>query len=380
MRHRFIIPARINILGNPSDALEGDFATLSMAVNLFAGAEVEASDRLVFEMSGPPGKKELNPAELACQVFTLPQLPLPYDGCLDLVKGALNQLYQYSPELRAKLPQQGFKISIWTEVPRQSGLGGSSLIVLLTLAALRTFYQLDPHFHNDYILSELTQRVESIELGITCGFADRYVPLFGGLGYLDYRGKLFHKDLGHEPYVTYERLDAWADRLALVAVSTGLIRDSGDVHSPMRARYLEQHAAWMASPQELPPMLKFMDGVWETAWKGKIALLHADMPAFGRCMNVNHRLVNDMMIYCGFDGGAGWANNLFIETAMENGALGAKLTGAGQGGSVFALVHPGEEDKLAQVWQAVADKNGLDQAYIYFPRLAPHGLKVEQAG
>jgi homoserine kinase len=97
-------------------------------------------------------------------------------------------------------------------------------------------------------------------------------------------------------------------------------------------------------------------------------------------MNVNHRLVNDMMIYCGFDGGAGWANNLFIETALENGALGAKLTGAGQGGSVFALVQPREEDQLAQVWQAVAHKNGLDQAYIYFPRLAPHGLKVEQAG
>ena len=32
------IPARINILGNPSDGLEGDFSTISGAVDVFAGA------------------------------------------------------------------------------------------------------------------------------------------------------------------------------------------------------------------------------------------------------------------------------------------------------------------------------------------------------
>ena len=328
-------------------------------------------------MVAPEDQAVIEPAEQSCQIFSQPVLPLPYDGCLDLVKAAINRLFQYSPELQAKLPGQGFQLSIWTEVPRQSGLGGSSLIVLLTLAALRTFYQLDPKKHNDYVLSELTQRVEANELGITCGFADRYVPIFGGLGYLDFRGKLFQKTLDQEPYVTYERLDDWADQLSLVAVSTGLVRDSGNVHSPMRAKYLEQHAAWLAVPAELPPMLKFMNGVWEAAWRGKIALLQGDMEAFGSCMNANHHLVNEMMAYCGFEGGAGWANNLFIEAALANGALGAKLTGAGQGGSVFALVHPGEEGRLAQTWQSLADKNGLEQAYIYFPRLAPHGLQVE---
>ncbi len=377
MRHRFSIPARINILGNPSDALEGDFATISMAVNLFAGAEIETSNRIELKMVAPPGKQAIEPVEPTCQVYTQAELPLPYDGCLDLVKGAINHLFLYSPELRAKLPQQGFQLSIWTEVPRQSGLGGSSLIVLLALAALRTFYQLDARKHNDYILAELTQRVESIELGITCGFADRYVPLFGGLGYLDFRGKLFQKKLDDEPYVTYERLDSWADQLSLVAISTGLVRVSGDVHSPMRTRYLDQHAAWLESPEKVPPMIEYMNGVWEAAWRGKIALLQGDMRAFGRCMNDNHQLVNEMMAYCGFEGGAGWANNLFIQTALENGALGAKLTGAGQGGSVFALVHPGDEDKIARTWKSVADENSLDQAYIYSPKLVPHGLQVE---
>ena len=49
----------------------------------------------------------------------------------------------------------------------------------------------------------LTQRVEARELGITCGFADRCAP-FGGIAYIDYRGKLYHGELHDEPYATYD--------------------------------------------------------------------------------------------------------------------------------------------------------------------------------
>ncbi len=69
--------------------------------------------------------------------FSPSALPLPYDGQLDLLKGAVNRLYAFSPELRRKLPLQGVRIAAWSDVPRQSGLGGSSLLVTLTLAALR---------------------------------------------------------------------------------------------------------------------------------------------------------------------------------------------------------------------------------------------------
>ena len=94
-------------------------------------------------------------------------------------------------------------------------------------------------------------------------------------------------------------------------------------------------------------------------------------------MNQNHRLVNDMMAYCGFGDGAGWANNLCIDVALKNGALGAKLTGAGSGGSVFALVRPGEEEKLMQVWKQTAQEAGLTAAQIYRPHISRQGLRVE---
>ena len=95
-------------------------------------------------------------------------------------------------------------------------------------------------------------------------------------------------------------------------------------------------------------------------------------------MNENHRWVDQMMNYCGFEEGAGWANNLLIEAALQNGALGAKLTGAGGGGSVFALVNPGEEMKVISAWEQCIANAGLTEAEIYRPQIAQQGLIIEE--
>lgn len=361
------IPARINILGNPGDANEGDFATLSAAIELHAYADIQTAADYVLEQANSDSPR-------VC--FFPSDLPLPYNGTLDLLKGAVNRLYAFSTEFREKLPLYGYHLRVHSDVPRQSGLGGSSLFVLLALAALRELYWLDRHIHNNYILAELCQRVEEIELGITAGFADRYVPLFGGLAYLDYRGKLHHAEVCHEPLVTYERLDAYAASLPLVAVTTGVLHDSGDVHERMRPRYLEEHTKWQERGGQIPPMVRFMSAAWETAWRGKIALLEGDLKTIGLLMNENHRLVDEMMHYCDFPDGAGWANNLFIESALGNGALGAKLTGAGGGGSVFALTEPGQEEKIMRTWKETAIDNDLPDAQIYPLRIAHQGLRI----
>lgn len=367
--YRLTIPARINLLGNPTDGLEGDFATLSATVDLYAGAEIAPAAGLELCARGDGAE--------ACQRCTAADLPLPYTGDLDLVKGALNRLHAFSPEFREKVARQGFRLTTWTDVPRQSGLGGSSLLVLLTLGALRAYYALDPHVHHDYRLAELTQRVEEHELGITCGYADRYVPLFGGLAYLDYHGKLHHAALDAEPYATYERLDPYIPTLPLVAISTGIARDSGNVHGQLRPRYLAEHASWEARGGAPPTLVCFMQGAWETAWRGKQALLRGDLAACGALLNENHRLVDAMMRECGFAAGAGAENNALIEVALTEGAYGAKLTGAGGGGSVFALVPPGSEARLVAAWNIAAARLGLAEAHVCIPRVVPHGLRVE---
>ena len=94
-------------------------------------------------------------------------------------------------------------------------------------------------------------------------------------------------------------------------------------------------------------------------------------------MNRNHQLVNEMMTRCGFVDGAGWANNILIEAALENGALGAKLTGAGGGGSVFALTHPKEEGRVVNAWQCVVDENALENAVILQPKISRDGILIK---
>ncbi len=377
MQYRLSIPARINILGNPTDANEGDYATISAAVDLRASALIESTTGIKLELQTV--SMDGNTTETVSKHF-MQTPPLPYDGELDLLAGAVNRLYDYSAELQQKFPGKGFHITAWSEVPRQSGLGGSTLFILLTLVGLRTHYNLDPVKHNDYLLAELAQRVEAKELGITCGFADRYVPLFGGIAYLDYRGKIHQKEIKQEPYVTYERLDKFINHLPLTAISTGIQRDSGIVHERMRPLYLDQYNQWKLRGGEPPALVKLMIDAWKTAWQGKIALLEGNLETFGELMNQNHHLVEEMMTRCGFADGAGWANNILIQTARDHGALGAKLTGAGGGGSVFALTRPGGERKLMDVWKKVADELGLDQAIAFQPRISHRGIIIDRSG
>jgi galactokinase/mevalonate kinase-like predicted kinase len=231
--------------------------------------------------------------------------------------------------------------------------------------------------HNDYVLAEIAQRVESKELGITCGYADRYVPLFGGLAYLDYRGKLYQTALNEEPYVTYERLDPYAGHLPLVIIYSGIKHDSGDIHERMRPRFIQEYQDWQLRGGSPPEIVHLMIKTWETAWRGKIALLGGDQQRLGNLMNENHIYVNQMMKICGLEDGAGLVNNLLVEAALQNGALGAKLTGAGGGGSVYALVKPGQENRIIQTWQQEIQAHNLDSARIFTPRISTDGLVVE---
>jgi glucuronokinase len=287
-----------------------------------------------------------------------------------------NILLEHSGEFREKFKPPYPFLSYSTEIPRQSGMGGSTVLVLLTLVSLVNFYRLDRKKHNPYVLAELTQRAEELELGITCGFADRYVPLLGDIAYLDYRGKLFHRAFREEPYVTYEKLGLHVDHFPLVIVYPGVPHESGDVHGRMRGMYLEEYKGFRGDYDTGPFLVRQMKLIGDTAWKGKIALLEADWRRFGEFMDLNHRLVHEMMSYCGFREGAGEANNLVIERARSLGALGAKLTGAGGGGSVFVLCDPEGVEKMARDMRGFLKDKGFSNGQVYVPSIVSNGTAV----
>ncbi len=338
-------PGRVNILGNPTDALEGAYAVISAAISLRAYVKVKE------------GKKNL--------------LPL-FESCLQVLK-------TYFPEEYSHVKEDSLETEYWTEIPREAGLASSTALMVAFMHGIREYFNLSKKKLNDYILAELVQRAEEAA-GITCGYADRYVCTMGGLAYMDFRGKLYHKPLRKEPLATYERLDQYVDYIPLIIAYLGVRRDSGSVHKKFRSAYMAELK--LVKEGKLDPkkakILRAMRIVGLTAVKGKYALLEENWEEFGRLMNINHKWVNIAMKLAGFEHGAGYYNNSVINYALRNGALGAKLSGAGGGGSVIILTEPDKEKVLAEKLENYMKSLGLASSKVYFFKLSKEGAKTEE--
>jgi mevalonate kinase len=77
------------------------------------------------------------------------------------------------------------------------------------------------------------------------------------------------------------------------------------------------------------------------------ALLEGDIGTVGNLMNQNHKLLQQIAV-------SSEVNDELVEVALENGAVGAKLTGTGRGGLVIGLA---ENDSIQEkVARAIEDR------------------------
>jgi galactokinase/mevalonate kinase-like predicted kinase len=306
----------------------------------------------------------------------VPQLDELYEWRHDgytVFASTLRGLFRFHEPMRALIEAHPVRASLWTKVPKRGGLGGSSVLVLALVNALRAHYGIDGRLLHDYAIAELTQRIEELEMGVTCGFSDRYVPQFGGLAYIDYRDKLEHRPMGVEPLATYERLDPFVAPLTFIVGFSGVSRNSGGVHSVMRARYLEDWASARNGSHGPSSILERFRAIAETAREGKACFLCGDLEGVGRLMNENHALIDGIMHDCGF---AGEVNNRLINAAREAGALGAKLSGAGGGGSVLVMPRPGTTRRVLAALRQEAHTHGMRRAKFFTVRIVKHGPRV----
>lgn len=350
------LPARINVVGSPTDAVEGAYATISAAVDVRGGATIEDGEAIVFRRADGDER-----------TFAAGHIADPQGFTVEAA--AVNAFLRHAPELGERLARRGVTITTWTGVPASSGMAGSSVLVLAVLAGLRAQYGLCPQRYNEYVLAEIAQRAEERDMGVVCGFADRYAPVLGDIAYLSYHGKLWHAPLGEEPYVTWEPLGRFCPALTFCVATTGVQRDSGSVHAPMREIYLAQRRAGHGV------LLELARRIGATAWRGKIALLRGDLAELGRQIDINQELVDSLMRQCGHGAGAGEEVGLLVHAARDAGALGAKLTGAGGGGAIFALAAPGSEEQVLEGLRRAASQ--LPGSEVFAAPVTRVGLVVE---
>jgi len=137
---------------------------------------------------------------------------------------------------------------------------------------------------------------------------------------MEFRGKQFYRRAEAELFATVEPLMAHVARLPFVLAFTGVEHASSAVHKPIRERWLEGEAEVVEGYRRIT----------EIARAGKKALILEDWPQLGRLMNDNHAIQRGL-------GGSGESNERLISAALRAGAPGAKLAGAGDGGTIIAL-------------------------------------------
>jgi galactokinase/mevalonate kinase-like predicted kinase len=383
-------PARINLI-NPLDAVEGDFWMPSVAINgiknplsVFVYIKKISSKSILLKYKYIQFQDKCD-LELECQEDLIKNInhPLEFKNSeFKLIYGSIYRLFKTNLYYKKKFLMENIEIGILSTIPKQSGLGGSASIIVAFLYALSQYlgspnklsYLKSSSFPlNRDILAEMATKVEDEDLKITAGYSDRYIISRGGLCFISYVGKLHHRKLSSEPLAICDRIDKLYDikQLPIIICYSGVLHESGSVHEKLRKLYLEKDDVLIKGYSELA----------EISWKSRFALMKHDWKLLGNLFQKNTEIMNKMMHHCGFKYGIGLANNFLIDLIKNNqNVYAVKLTGAGGGGSVFALVNPNAVDLVLNKWKRnlsniIKDENTFKSKFPSFPSSLRVSLK-----
>ncbi len=216
------------------------------------------------------------------------------------------------------LTDRPMRVEVYPELPRAMGLGGSAAVAVAIIRAL------DRHFElglSDDEINSLAFRCEQVAHGTPSGI-DNTVATFGQpLIYRKGDPPQFHSLELPEP-------------ITFVIGLTGIESLTAKMVARVRAGRERNRDVY-------DTMFKGIDAV---AGQAIEAIRHNDLERLGELMNVNQGLLNGLQV-------SSWELEELIQVARENGALGAKLTGGGGGGSMIALC----PDSSAEVMKAMQD-------------------------
>ncbi|KAK4483180.1 hypothetical protein RD792_010360, partial [Penstemon davidsonii] len=320
--------ARVGLLGNPSDVYYGRTISFSLG-NFWASVKLEPSKDLIIVP---------HPTNDLVHFDSLPHLVNRlqsdgYYGGVRLLMAICKIFHVYCKDNDISLHEGNFTLSYDTNIPRQTGLSGSSAIVCAALSCLLDFYNVG-HLIKVEVRPKLILSAEN-ELGIVAGLQDRVAQVYGGLVYMDFDKKLM-EDLGHGEYTPMD-IDLLPPLYLIYAENPS---DSGKVHSSVRQRWLNGDKFIISSMEE----------VANIALEGRTALIAKDYAKLASLMNRNFDLRRQMF----GDDALGALNIEMVEIARRVGAA-SKFTGSGGAVVVFCPEGPSQ----AQVLEDECKKAGF---------------------
>ncbi len=216
------------------------------------------------------------------------------------------------------LTDRPMRIEVFSEMPRAMGLGGSAAVAVAIIRAIDRHFSLEL---SDDEVNKLAYQCECVAHGTPSGI-DNTVATFGQP--LVYRR-------GDPPEIHSLR---FPEPLTFVIGLTGV----ESLTAKMVARVRDGRHR---NRDVYDTMFKGIDAVTGQALD---AIKRFDLERLGELMNVCQGLLNGIQV-------SSWELEELIQISRENGALGAKLTGGGGGGSMIALC----PDNAADVMDAMQD-------------------------
>jgi len=295
-------PLRLGLAGGGTDVspysdLYGG-GILNATINLYAYASIEPTNdgKIVFETADGSQKR----------VFAANAEIIP-EGIFDIHAGIYNWVLRKSEDKNLS-----FRLITSIDAPQQSGLGTSSTLAVAILGAFVEWLKLPM---GEYDIAQIAYEIERKDLGMAGGKQDQYSATFGGINFMEfYKEKVIVNPLRIK--------DSYLDELAhnLVLYYTDTSRLSSQIIQKQQQNVLNEDKIAINAMHQLKKQAIMM----------KEALLTGNLDEIGRILDFGWKFKKKMA--------PGITNNSLdkiYNTAMQNGATGGKISGAGGGGYMF---------------------------------------------
>lgn len=300
-------PARVSFGGGGSDLTHffagENGAVINATVSLFSHATMRIrSDKRIIIHSRDIGQT-LEADDLASA--------LTHKGRFGLIQALLKAVH----------PEYGFELYLHSDFPMGSGLGGSAVVAS---AILGCFNQFRRDKWDSHELAELAFQAERLYLGVAGGWQDQYASVFGGFNFMEFK---MEQNIVHPLRIPADILLELEENLVLC--NTGKPHDSGDIHLD-QAKHMQKDSVRQ----------KVQSNV-DLTYRMRNYLLRGKLLEFGKCMHEAwqfKRQFSDKISNTWLDG--------IYDGALNHGAIGGKLLGAGGGGFFLFYAPPFEKHRL----------------------------------
>jgi D-glycero-alpha-D-manno-heptose-7-phosphate kinase len=211
---------------------------------------------------------------------------------------------------------QYLDISVYSDAPRGSGLGASSSLVVGLVSSLATLYGIQLNFSQ---IAEIAYVIEREKLSLDGGTQDQYVSAYGGLNFIEF---LKSGEIVVSPLILDSETKFHFES-RFISFFTGISRSSEEIIKDQRNSINEDDKK------------RLMCDLTTNAYQMKNAILLKQFEKIPKLLNDGFEIKKSISTKV--------VSNYISDTidlAIDSGAMGAKISGAGGGGFISCYVDP----------------------------------------